>query len=234
VESNGISDPNLIRVGDVLDIPGSWSDDESKPSQTYVVQEGDTLSDVAIRFETTVDALMAANGLQTSLIVIGRELAIPPAPVPIAAAPVAVEVPVLEIPSERPQDPELEAIFDEVAAAEGVDPGIVRAMAWVESGWDQGARSPAGATGVMQLMPGTIGWLETRVFGEELNEDVSVYDNVKAGVRYLKIMQDLTRSPERALVAYYQGPGVTQQGILYSETQRYLDAVLATKARHWP
>jgi soluble lytic murein transglycosylase-like protein len=163
---------------------------------------------------------------------------IPGAPGPVAPAPgttsVVDEVPVIEVPDVRPHAPELEAIFDELAAAEDIDPGIVKAIAWVESGWDQGARSPAGATGVMQLMPGTVAWLESDVFGHDLNEDVSVYDNVKAGVRYLRLMQDLTGSAQMAVVAYYQGPGATQQGVLYGETQRYIEAVLATKGRFWP
>jgi LysM repeat protein len=233
VDANGIADPNFIRAGDVLKIPGESG--EPQPAHTYVVEEGDTLSHIAVRFDTTVDAIKKANGLESDLIVIGRSLSIPGAAPPVTASPPpVVEVPELEIPVVRPYDPALEAIFDELAAAEGVDAGTVKAIAWLESGWDQGARSPSGATGVMQIMPGTVAWLETRVFGQDLNEEGSAYDNVKAGVRYLRLMQDQTGSPQMAVVAYYQGPGVTAHGILYQETQRYVDAVNATRARFWP
>jgi LysM repeat protein len=229
VQANGIADPNFIRTGDVLNVPDGFGDSQARPGVTYVVVEGDTLSHLAVRFDTSVDQLRLANGLETDLIVIGRELVIP------GSAPAAVvEGPTVQVPKRRPDDPALEAIFDEMASAEGVDPGVVKALAWAESSWIQDARSPAGATGVMQLMPGTMSWLESSIFGQDLNEDVSVYDNVKAGVRYLRIMQDQMGSPQMALVAYYQGPGITQQGVVYNETQRYVDAVMAIKARFWP
>jgi murein DD-endopeptidase MepM/ murein hydrolase activator NlpD len=52
----------------------------------YVVRAGDTLYSIAQRFETTVEAIAAANGLEdTSLIHVGQRLVIPtnpPAPVP--------------------------------------------------------------------------------------------------------------------------------------------------------
>jgi LysM repeat protein len=231
VRANGIADPNFIRAGDILNVPDGSGDSQPLPGGTYIVVEGDTLSHLAVRFDTSVDELKAANGLESDLIIIGREVRVPGVATP---PPAVVEVPTVQVPDKLPEDPALEAIFDEMAAAEGVDPGVVKALAWAESGWNQDARSPAGATGVMQLMPGTMSWLESSVFGQDLNEDVSVYDNVKAGVRYLRIMQDQTGSPQMALVAYYQGPGITQQGVVYNETQRYVDAVMAIKARFWP
>jgi LysM repeat protein len=223
VEINDIADRNLIFIGDVLHIPGDASS-EAGGWQSYAIQPGDTLSEIALQFDVSVDELRAANGLESDLIIAGDELLIP-----VLSATI-----VIEVPRDRPQSPEIEAMIEEFAAVEGVDPGLVKALAWVESGWDQGARSPAGATGVMQLMPDTVGWLENDVFGQELNEDISVYDNIKAGVRYFRILQQQTGSAELAVVAYYQGPGVTQQGIIYGETQQYVDAVLAIKARFWP
>lgn len=43
-------------------------------AQSYQVASGDTLWDIANRFGTTVDALMASNGLSSETIVIGQEL----------------------------------------------------------------------------------------------------------------------------------------------------------------
>ena len=223
VEINDVADRNLIFIGDVLRIRGGAPESVGGPS--YVIQPGDTLSEIALLFDVSVDSLMEANGLDSDLIIASEELAIPGE---------TVNTVVIEIPPERPQSPEVEAIIEEFAAAETVDPGLVKALAWVESGWDQGATSPSGATGVMQLMPGTISWLENDIFGQELNEDVSVYDNIKAGVRYLRILRQQTGSDELAVAAYYQGPGVTQQGVIYGETRQYVDAVLAIKARFWP
>jgi LysM repeat protein len=234
---NDIADPNLIIIGDVLDLSGSES--PSPPiAGTYVIEPGDTLGHIAIRFDTTVDEIKAANGLESNLIIAGETLVIPgqPQPGPVQAPAPVYEVPTtpIEVPNARPHSPEVEAMIDELAPASGVDPGIVKSIAWIESGFDQGAQSHAGAVGVMQLMPGTVQWIETDIFGQELNEDTSVYDNVKAGVYLLAYLQRQTGSPELAIAAYYQGIGATQQGIMYNETRRYVDGVMAIKARYWP
>ena len=44
---------------------------------SYVVQQGDTLSLIADRFGTTVDAIRAANGLNGDVINVGQVLTIP-------------------------------------------------------------------------------------------------------------------------------------------------------------
>lgn len=63
------------------------------PPLTYTVKEGDTLWDIAARFDTTVQALQAANGLSGELIYPGQVLVIPsasaPLPPPVAPTPVS-------------------------------------------------------------------------------------------------------------------------------------------------
>lgn len=56
--------------------PGPWPARPARPS-TYVVQSGDTLYSIALRFGTTVEALKAANGLTSSVIRVGMVLRIP-------------------------------------------------------------------------------------------------------------------------------------------------------------
>tara|TARA_B110000003_G_C16262067_1_gene383386 strand:- start:51 stop:416 length:366 start_codon:yes stop_codon:yes gene_type:complete len=46
--------------------------------KVYVVQPGDTLSIIAKGFEVTVEALMAENGKETTILSIGEQLVIPP------------------------------------------------------------------------------------------------------------------------------------------------------------
>lgn len=97
VEANGLADPNLIVVGQTLKIPGgsgggASSGGGSATPQTYVVQPGDTLARIAIRFRTTVAAIAAANGITNpNLIVAGRQLAVSgsgaAAPRPVAGTP---------------------------------------------------------------------------------------------------------------------------------------------------
>lgn len=75
VEANGISNPNLIRAGQELTIPGGTG---SSSGSSYVVEEGDTLGAIARRFGTSVRALVEANGITNpNLIHAGKELAVP-------------------------------------------------------------------------------------------------------------------------------------------------------------
>lgn len=54
---NGISDPNVIYAGQVLQINGT-------SSNTYTVKSGDTLSGIAQKFNTTVNSLVSKNGIK--------------------------------------------------------------------------------------------------------------------------------------------------------------------------
>lgn len=78
VQANGLTNPNLIQVGQRLIIPGSAV--PSSPSgSTYTVCRGDTLFSIGRRYGLTVNAIMQANGLTSTLIYVGQELIIPAA-----------------------------------------------------------------------------------------------------------------------------------------------------------
>lgn len=93
-------------------------------------------------------------------------------------------------------------IADKVVKAaeqEGVDPQLALAVAQVESGFSQAAKSNKGAIGVMQLMPATAKGLGVN--------PKKMDDNIRGGVMYLKEMLDLTGGDVRkALVGYNGGP----------------------------
>jgi LysM repeat protein len=78
-DANRLANPNAIVVGQTLTIP----DGQPAPvagattSSTYIVQPGDSLSRLAARFNVTVDALVAANGLTTTTLQIGQVLTVP-------------------------------------------------------------------------------------------------------------------------------------------------------------
>jgi hypothetical protein len=82
-------------------------------------------------------------------------------------------------------------------------------------------------------MPETTAWLERDVLGYELNEDTSVYDNVKAGTRLLRILLDETGDIDSAIASYYQGQGATSAGILYDDTKGYVRLVRGVWDRYW-
>jgi LysM repeat protein len=232
VDLNGIDDPNFIFPGQVLEIPGSRGSSVS----SYEVQSGDTLGEIAEVVGVSVSALQSANGISNpDLIFVGQVLSVPSTGEPPGSGGGSGGESGGHSLADRPHDPDLEAMMDELAASEGLDPGIVKALAWIESGWQQQVVSPAGAVGLMQLMPETAEWLEDDVFGQALNEDVSAYDNVKMGTRYLRILMDATGwETETALASYYQGPGNTLNGIFFDSTRDYVSAVLAVKAAYWP
>lgn len=86
VEANALTDTNIV-VGQELRIPGATGGTAPTPTpqpttgvQTYVVQPGDTGFGIALQFDTTLEALAAANGISVDDLAnlqIGQELLIP-------------------------------------------------------------------------------------------------------------------------------------------------------------
>jgi LysM repeat protein len=226
-EANGIVDPDFILSGEVLLIPvpgaGASKDaveeNEISGGGTYEVRLGDTLSEIAERFGIPLIAIVRANDLtDPNVIAKGETLIIP-----------AVESPLV-----RPVAPEMEALLERFAATEGLNPGLVKAVAYVESGWNQDVVSYTGAVGVMQIQPSTGYWLERDVFGFDLNIETSAHDNIRVGVRYLALLYDLTGDTNTAIAAYYQGYAALDSGILYEDTIQYVASVNAIWDRFWP
>lgn len=212
IEANDIADPDLIVPGQEIVVPGSGGGE-------YTVRPGDTLSAIASRFGVEVSAIAAANDISDpNRIFSGQTLVIPR----FFSALV------------RPAAPQVESLLEQFAVLAGLDPGLVKALAYLESGWQQGVISSTNAIGIMQIMPETWRWLESDVFGHPLDIQYSMYDNIKAGVRYLAILMGLTGDVEQALAAYYQGYGALSRGIMYSDTIQYVADVLAIKDAFWP
>ncbi len=97
-----------------------------------------------------------------------------------------------------------------------------------ESAGDPLAVSPAGARGLMQLMPGTADSLGVR-------DSFDPEQNLAGGVRYLRQLLDRFGGDERlALAAYNSGPGTVERyGDVppYRETRDYVRRVGAMKNR---
>lgn len=70
VSANDIANPNMIRVGQVLSIPGR--------DRTHTVKRGDSLSRIAARYGVGVSSLVEANGISNpNLIRVGQVLKVP-------------------------------------------------------------------------------------------------------------------------------------------------------------
>lgn len=86
VAENNITNPNLIRVGQVLRIPGTSGGTVVNPPPTtgttnYTVKSGDTLYAIALRFDTTVAKIATENNLSNiNFIRVGQVLKVPGLP----------------------------------------------------------------------------------------------------------------------------------------------------------
>lgn len=106
------------------------------------------------------------------------------------------------------------------ARATGVPAALLAAVIYVESRWKSNALSPAGAIGLMQLMPAT-----ARELGVDPRNPI---ENLGGGARYLRALLERLGSAPRALAAYNAGPSraALAPEAWPPETQAYVAAVL--------
>jgi murein DD-endopeptidase MepM/ murein hydrolase activator NlpD len=107
------------------------------------------------------------------------------------------------------------------AKMHGVPVALALAVAKQESGFRQEAVSPAGAVGIMQLMPGTAQGLSVDPYNWK--------QNIEGGVRYLAMQYGAFGNWKLALAAYNAGPGAVKDGSWrnISQTTNYVKDVSA-------
>lgn len=106
----------------------------------------------------------------------------------------------------------------------GLSPGLLHAVIRAESAYNPDAVSPAGAQGMMQLMPGTAARYK-------VSDSFNPVENVRGGAAYLRDLLDMFDQDLRlALAGYNAGEGaVKKYGRKippYAETQAYVRKVL--------
>jgi soluble lytic murein transglycosylase-like protein len=173
----------------------------------------------------SVGAIAAANHLANpSLIFAGQRLVIPDGARPSASRP--------------PQARMSSTMADLVADRDWVRRLIVRqahrydvpralalAVAWQESGWQQGVVSYAGAVGVMQLMPATAEWVGQTMLGRRVHIH-EAGSNITAGVRLLRHYLDrYDGNQDLVLAAYYQGQRAVDHHGIYPISRPYIASI---------
>jgi hypothetical protein len=116
------------------------------------------------------------------------------------------------------------------AAVYRVDPRLVRALAWMESGDQPGLVSPSGARGVMQVLPSTKAYVETVILRKHVPWTVS--GGIRVGVVYLReLLRKFHGNESRALAAWYQGPASVRRNGVQHGTRVFVANVLALRRR---
>lgn len=131
----------------------------------------------------------------------------------------------------------------------GIDPHLICAVIFCESSFRATAESPAGARGLMQIMPSTGEWLAGKMgidgFSPEILFEPGI--NIRMGCRYLRFLLDrYDGSLKTALAAYNAGhgnvdkwladPGCSSDGELtdipFPQTAEYVDKVVTVYERY--
>lgn len=212
----------------------------------YVVQPGDTLSAIAARAGISVASLAAANGLDPNgVLPAGKVLSVSSGsgsagsstsislPVTASTQPVGS---VAQGSADAPPYPTPERVsaseVGSIASTNGVSPSLAAAIGWQESGFNNDLVSAADARGVMQILPGTWDWINRTLTPGAPLAPASAAENVRGGVLLLHSLLAATGGdPALAAAGYYQGlPSVRANG-MYSDTQRYVNSVLALRQR---
>jgi soluble lytic murein transglycosylase-like protein len=195
-----------------------------------------TLIDDSVRVLSQDLALAFKQAVRGCWLMDDNEVIIAPAAAPLTWRPGPSPVLPAELPSAASTAPAapaalpqgMQAIVHRVSLRYGMDPNLVSALVHVESRGQPSARSPKGALGLMQIMPGTGRRYGVRSAAALLEPAT----NVDAGVRYLRdLMSMFPGRVDLALAAYNAGEGaVLRHGRRvppYAETQAYVQSVLA-------
>jgi hypothetical protein len=187
------------------------------PTTWHVVRPGDSFFSIAARYHVSPWRLAQRNRIPlTSVIVPGQRLALPKGarvrPSPAAGTPASRDA--------------VRAAIDYWSGVYGVDPKLARALAWMESGFQQDVVSSVGALGVMQLLPETWEFVDSVLLGVRTPRDYR--GNVRAGVRYLRWQLDeFDGNVTLALAGWYQGARAVRERGLYADTKEFVRIVLA-------
>ena len=207
--ADGIAGPRTYRS-----LAGSLS----RPATVWhVIRPGESFFSIAARYHVSPWRLARRNALSLMTVIVPKQrLALPrgarTTPSPAAGPPANRDA--------------VRSAIDYWSRIYGVDPALARALAWMESGFQQDVVSSVGALGVMQLLPETWEFVDVVLLGQRTPR--TYQGNVRAGVRYLRWQLDEFDGNIRlALAGWYQGARAVRERGLYGETKEFVRIVLA-------
>jgi soluble lytic murein transglycosylase-like protein len=236
---NGLANPNRILAGQRIRLvpakpvapapakPAAPAAPAAAAPKVHIVRAGEHLTGIARSHGVTIAALAAANRISNpSRIYAGQRLTIPgtalaPAK-PAAAAKQPMPASMAELVARRDA---IRRVIVEEAGRYAVPPAFALAVAWQESGWQQGVVSHANAIGVMQLIPATGEWVGEAMLGHQVNLR-DLRHNVRAGVRLLAHYLDrYDGNRDLVLAAYYQGQTAADRHGVYPVSRPYIASI---------
>lgn len=134
----------------------------------------------------------------------------------------------------RPLSPAaIRKIVHDAALRHGLDPRLLLAISYWESGWDQSRVSSAGAVGILQVEPDTANEAGPALLGRQVDL-TDPYDNADVGAAVFRQYLDAFGNPALALAAYNQGPTSLQANGMFPDTQQYVAGILDLASRMTP
>lgn len=220
---------------------------------TYTVAAGDTLSGLARILGVSVASLAEANRIaDRDKVRIGTRLVVPgtsagPEAVPhhrggeaghvhadlllVSASARRHGPPLPEALLRRPERLALMPLFDDAAGEFGVPADLLKAMTWLESGWQNTKVSSTRALGIGQLMPDTVDFVNGVLLRDRLDPTRPEH-NIRMSARFLAYLLHQNRGDTSlALSSYYQGLASVRRRGPIPETKRYVANVLALQKK---
>jgi LysM repeat protein len=213
----------------------------SGSSGGYRVRPGDTLWDISRAHGLTVAQLASANHLDAAAILpIGLVLQIPGTGYqPTVGGPTRTLGAFSFCSTFRPDSAPygvlpyglygstryaaLRPLFDRWSAHYNLYEPLLEAVAWQESGWQQGVVSYTGALGVGQIEPYTARFISRYLVGVDLDVAHSASDNIRASAAFLAYLAGVEGNNTCATIAaYYEGPLNLQHLGVLPDAQQYV------------
>ena len=210
ITRNKISNPNLLWVGQkiVYQASGSNGQQSSQGPQIflYEVRYGESLSELATRYETSVSEISRLNNLSGSSSIFARDL--------------------LKIP-----EPAIVSRITYWANYYNLPTDLLKALTWWESGWNNTLVSSANAVGIGQLIPDTVDFVSDALIGRRL-DPYNPDENIRMSARFFRYLMDHTDDDTNlALAAYYQGLTALRRDGVYRVTRPYVNGIQAIRSR---